>query len=115
MKKMHAPKIMVCSIAILSVAGCGGGCVASISCLTSSLLKTVGNFLGTGTVLTLSITSGRFKDLWNKNVKPDNVALMVMLDVPCSANVSWNWRNSSAVASSGERFKKVASFFTPLM
>lgn len=25
MKKMHAPKIMVCSIAILSVAGCGGG------------------------------------------------------------------------------------------
>ena len=32
MKKMHAPKIMVCSIAILSVAGCGGGCVASISC-----------------------------------------------------------------------------------
>ncbi|HCR46495.1 MAG TPA: hypothetical protein DIW16_08730, partial [Marinobacter hydrocarbonoclasticus] len=27
MKKMHAPKIMVCSIAILSVAGCGGGCV----------------------------------------------------------------------------------------
>ena len=44
--------------------------------------------------------------VWQYNIlKPCKVALMVIFDVPFSANMYWNFLSSSAVASSGERFK----------
>ena len=52
--------------------------------VTSSLLRTTGNFSGTRTDCILAIASGRPRVTSNRKFKPTMVALSVMGDVPLS-------------------------------